>query len=295
VVVSKVRRRGSGLIVLAVLALVAMPGLRPIDALAAPVTITTAYTTGYTWFDNSPPGADICCGVIHAKAGGTGTYADPITIAAGLVSGNVLDYPAGTRFYMPDVRRYFIVEDSCGSVGSGCHVLTAAPPGATTWLDRWVGGTASDSQSAVQGCANYLTDEDGASPLHTLIENPPAGLAVVPGPLFQNGHCTAVYGNGVSQPPAPAPAPPTQAPAPPPTAAPTAAPTEAPTAIPTALPTATPVSSTPRRTAVPVAAKTNPLVNYVRGLLPTATIALLLAVGATGFWLLWRRRSRNRA
>src|SRR5512135_1310636 len=42
--------------------------------------ITSAYTTGYTWFDNTPPGSgEISHPVLHAKAGGTGTYADPIT------------------------------------------------------------------------------------------------------------------------------------------------------------------------------------------------------------------------
>lgn len=53
-------------------------------AASAPVTITTAYTTAFTWFDNTPPGSSaICCPRIHSTAGGTGTYADPITVAIG--------------------------------------------------------------------------------------------------------------------------------------------------------------------------------------------------------------------
>jgi hypothetical protein len=251
-----VARRASALFIAVGLCLLAASGgLRPIDARAA-TTIVTAYTTGYTWFDNSPPGNDICCGVIHSKAGGTGTYADPISLAVGLLpsGGGGLDYPRGTLFYQPDVRRYFIVEDSCGNVGSGgCHFLDSAPPGATTWVDRWVGGTASDSQAAVQNCANFLTDDGGG--LHTLIENPPAGLAVVSGPLFQNGQCTATYGNGTAPPPPPPP--PTQPPAPPPTQPPAPPPTQPPAPQPTATPathTPTPASkSLPPVAAAPTA------------------------------------------
>jgi hypothetical protein len=299
--------------------------VRPIGAVAAPatVTISTAYTTGYTWFDNSPPGNAICCPSIHQAAGGTGTYADPITLAAGLVSSGVLDYARGTRFYMPDVRRYFIVEDSCGNVGSGgCHFLNNAPAGATTWVDRWVGGTAGDSQQAVQNCADYLTDENGSTPLHTILENPPAGLAVVPGPLFQNGQCAAVYGNGP-------PPPPTQPPTPPPTKPPTVPPTATPISH-TPLPASTPLppvagaavasglagtgdsagagnqeapapaigqTSPPRGpsgTVVAAAAKANPLASYALVLFSTTALALLLAVGAIAYWLRRRRRSRDR-
>lgn len=310
--------RASALIIVVTLTLAAIPsGVRPSIAVAASsVTVTTAYSTGYTWFDNSPPGNAICCPSVHQTAGGTGTYADPITLAAGLVSSGVLDYPRGTRFYMPDVRRYFIVEDSCGNVGSGgCHFLNNAPAGATTWVDRWVGGTASDSQQAVQNCADYLTDENGSTPLHTIVENPPAGLAVVPGPLFQNGKCTAVYGNGP-------PPPPTQPPTPPPTKPPTAAPishtpppastplppvagAQSPAAVPSG-PAGTGGSavvsnkqaptpgSGPTRPEAPVAARANPLASYASDLLATTALALLLAVGAVAFWLLWRRRSRNR-
>jgi Fibronectin type III domain len=172
--------------------------------LVAPITITTAYTTGYTWWDNSPPGDAICCGFLHTSAGGTGTYADPITLAVGLTTQTQLDYAPGTIFYMPDVRRYFIVEDSCGSVGTGCHV----PPsnGATIWVDRWIGGIADGAQADVVNCANFLTDDGGV--LHTLIENPPSNLPVYPGSLYQNGSCTPVFGNGAPPPPT-APGPPT--------------------------------------------------------------------------------------
>ncbi|NUS36998.1 MAG: hypothetical protein HOQ04_11190 [Pseudarthrobacter sp.] len=98
------------------------PGSAPAPAPAAQSsaerTVTTACATAYTWFDNTPAGsATISHPVLHKSAGGAGTFEDPITIAVGhsLASGrDVLDFPAGTRLYLPDVRRYFIVEDTCG-------------------------------------------------------------------------------------------------------------------------------------------------------------------------------------
>jgi chitinase len=163
-------------------------------------TIDTAFTTGYTWFDNTPRGSSqISNPVLHRQAGGTGTYADPITLAVGhsLANGkDTLDYPAGTRFYMPRVRRYFVVEDACGDGQSPqngpCHSLKTAPKGATTWLDMYVGGAGEDSQSAVQACADKVTAGTHAG-LNTVVQNPGPNLPVVEGPLFQNGKCTDLY------------------------------------------------------------------------------------------------------
>ena len=161
--------------------------------------IPSAYTTGYTWFDNTPPGSgDISHPVLHARAGGTGSYADPITAAVGhtMATGkDVLDYPAGTRFYLPHVRRYFIVEDTCGDGRSpqnvGCHNLAAAPRGATTWIDLYIGGRSGDRQSTVAACAETITDAD--TQLHRLLVNPRPNYPVVVGPLFQAGRCTKLY------------------------------------------------------------------------------------------------------
>jgi hypothetical protein len=157
-------------------------------------TITTAYVTGYTWFDNSPPGAGIYDPIIHTVAGGVGTYADPITVAVGwsTASGQpVLTYAAGTRMYLPHLRRYFIVEDRCGSQvppeSGSCYNLANAPPGATTWVDVWVGGQVGDNSSAVIACANTITD------IHTIIVNPVSTYPVVSGPIYYNGACTLVY------------------------------------------------------------------------------------------------------
>jgi hypothetical protein len=175
------------------------PAPKPSAPAVGERVITAAYTTGYTWFDNTPAGsAEISHPVLHARAGGTGTYNDPITIAVGhsLATGrDVLDYPAGTRLYLPHVRRYFIVEDTCGDGGApqnrGCHDLSTAASGASTWVDLYVGGGSGDSETAVQDCASKVTDGD--SELHRLIVKPASTYAVVPGPLFQKGRCTALY------------------------------------------------------------------------------------------------------
>ncbi len=181
---------------------VAVPTRYPAAAPTAPIVgdlIPAAYTTGYTWFDNTPPGSTaISHPVLHSRAGGTGTYADPITLAVGhsLATGSdVLDYPAGTRFYLPHVRRYFIVEDTCGDGPTpqdrACHNLAAAAPGAQTWVDLYVGGAAGDDEAAVRACAGKVTDGD--TQLHQMIKDPAPTHPVVPGPLFQNGRCTSLY------------------------------------------------------------------------------------------------------
>lgn len=155
-----------------------------------------AYITSYTYWDNTPPGsADIALPVLHQKAGGTGTYADPITIAVGhskATGVSVPDYPKGTIFYIPNVRRYFIVEDVCGDgskpQNGPCH--TGYPSNATAWLDMWIDGQSVSSSKATQ-CANALTET------FLVIQNPASNYAVVPGSVITNGACTAQYGNTV--------------------------------------------------------------------------------------------------
>jgi hypothetical protein len=149
--------------------------------------IPKAYITGYSWFDNTPPGsATISHPQIHQTAGGTGTWADPITLAVGhdLSSGqDVLDYPAGSRFYIPDFKRYFIVEDTCGDgptpENGPCHV---PPSGATTWLDVWIGGE-SGTRSSTDACMSKLTG------IHQVVLDPDASRPVSAGEIFSGGAC----------------------------------------------------------------------------------------------------------
>jgi len=158
-------------------------------------TSIQAYVTGYSYWDNTPPGsADISHPVIHSKAGGTGTYADPITVAVGhsIINGqDILDWPAGTRWYIPNLRKYLIVEDTCGDGNTPqngpCH--TGYPSSASTWLDVWVGG-ANGTESGSDACMDAITD------VHKVIKDPPSNLAVVSGDIYKPP-CATQYGDTV--------------------------------------------------------------------------------------------------
>jgi hypothetical protein len=152
----------------------------------------TAYTTGYGWPDNTPAGAAISDSVIHTLAGGTGTYQDPITVAVGhTITGgkDILDYKAGTLFYVPNLRKYFIAEDTCGDGNTPqngpCHTGYQGH----VWIDLWVGGQGGN-KSAVLGCEDTITD------LHLVILNPSANYQVVPGPVFGTS-CAQQFGDTV--------------------------------------------------------------------------------------------------
>lgn len=146
----------------------------------APAATTQAYITGYSYFDNTPPGsAAVSHPVIHEEAGGTGTYADPITVAVGhtLKGGeDILDLKAGTKVYIPELKRYFIVEDTCGDgnqpQNGPCH--TGYPDDAQMWLDIWVDGRNGSSDEA-DACMENLTKVYG------VVIDPAVGLSVTPG------------------------------------------------------------------------------------------------------------------
>jgi hypothetical protein len=131
-----------------------------------------AYVTGYSYWDNDPPGsAAISHPVIHKTAGGMGTYANPITVAVGKKGGSgALLWAAGTRFYVPKLQKYFMVEDSCAN----CH--SGYPSSASTWLDVYVDGSTS-GRAASDAAMNALTG------VQTVIRNPASNLAVRPGPI----------------------------------------------------------------------------------------------------------------
>ena len=160
--------------------------------------VHTTYTTAYTWYDNTPVGsATISHPILHKTAGGTGTYQDPITIAVGhstATGKDVLDFPAGTRIYLPDVRRYFIVEDSCGDgndpQGGPCHQGTNVEgTNSTIWIDMWIGGQSMSSDGA-DNCASKVTN------MRTAVFNPASNYAVAPGAgVIHDGKCDAGYGN----------------------------------------------------------------------------------------------------
>ena len=113
--------------------------------------VRTAYLTGYSYYDNTPPGSAVIAyprsdfPTRHQVAGGVGTYTDPVTLAVGWRRAGgreIPQWPVGRRFYVPFLHKYVMVEDQCGDRAQygPCYRLDQAPRQATTWLDVWVGG-----------------------------------------------------------------------------------------------------------------------------------------------------------
>lgn len=133
----------------------------------------TIWLTGYSWQDNTPPGSSIVGEpVLHKEAGGTGTFADPITVAVPGHQGK-MDWQPGTKFYLPSVQRYVIVEDSGAA---------KPPSGDDTHLDMWIGGQ-DGTKATTDACENQLTGNVPAQ------ANPAGNLPVMAGPIFAGGKC----------------------------------------------------------------------------------------------------------
>ena len=76
-------------------------------------------------------------------------------------------FPFGTRFYLPELKKYFIVEDLCGACSDGRN-------GGAYTLDIWVDGSDLSSGGAAS-CASRVT---GIQPA---IEGPKSDLPVASG------------------------------------------------------------------------------------------------------------------
>ncbi|HEX4356124.1 MAG TPA: hypothetical protein VH141_01280 [Pseudonocardia sp.] len=151
----------------------AAPAPAPAPAAPPPPSQLNIWLTGYSWQDNTPPGSSIVGEpVLHQQAGGTGTFADPITVAVPGHQG-AMAWTPGTRFYLPTVRRYVIVEDSGAS---------RPPAGADTHLDMWIGGQ-DGTLAATNACEDTLTGRVPA------VLNPPANLSVIVGPIYGGQRC----------------------------------------------------------------------------------------------------------
>ncbi|MEM6940993.1 MAG: hypothetical protein AAF943_08370 [Pseudomonadota bacterium] len=142
------------------------------------------FLTGYSFWDNTPPGSSaIALPRLRSRAGGTGTYRDPITLAVGHVKNGTRstpDFRPGTRFYIQKLRRYAIVEDVCGDgpkpQNGPCHIGYKGRP----WIDIWVGGRRVD-KGFVQRCMYRLTG------LQQVIRNPGPDYPVDPGEISASG------------------------------------------------------------------------------------------------------------
>jgi len=138
-----------------------------------------AFMTLYGYVDNSPSGTDIAHPCLHQAAGGTGTFADPITFAT-----DVDELPWCAVIYVPYMKRYFIHEDECSECDrdwTNLHLYR---------FDMWAGGDAASlrqpERRALIRCestwtrANSTTDPDNP----TIVVDPPSNLPVTTAPIF---------------------------------------------------------------------------------------------------------------
>ena len=126
----------------------------------------TVFLTGYSYWDNTQPKSAII-----------------VTLAVGWrIDGSEIseDFKPGTRFYIPRLRKYGIVEDLCGDgenpQAGPCHIGWEGHP----WLDIYVDGSTRNAAVADR-CMEKLTD------LQTVLANPRRGYRVSPGPIVETG------------------------------------------------------------------------------------------------------------
>ncbi|KAE8393532.1 hypothetical protein BDV23DRAFT_149352 [Aspergillus alliaceus] len=130
--------------------------------------------TFYGYADNDPPGADIAydCGRGY-KAGGTGTYNDPLTFAT--APG---EFAKCDIIYLPYLQKYLRFEDECEQCTSDYN-------DGKLHIDIWTGPTNSNGGSTLLKCEESLTP----SASQIVVTNPPNGLTVNSGALFSSGTC----------------------------------------------------------------------------------------------------------
>jgi hypothetical protein len=129
--------------------------------------------TFYAAADNDPPGSTEIAypNSRHVAAGGTGTYADPLSLAT-----DPREIRPGVLVYYPPVQKYFVMEDDCA------ECIDDWDQSRTPHVDLWASNT---SDPAVLTCEAALTP-DGPD---TIIVNPQADLPVDLKPLYANGWC----------------------------------------------------------------------------------------------------------
>jgi hypothetical protein len=125
------------------------------------------YVTFYGGPDNDPPGStDIAYpNGRHGAAAGTGSYADPVTLAT-----DPRELPPGTVVYDAQLQKYFVMEDDCAE----CIAEWGANH--RPHVDLWTG----PSGNRLLACEEALTPP-GPVPLEI---NPPADHPVDLRPLY---------------------------------------------------------------------------------------------------------------
>jgi hypothetical protein len=135
------------------------------------LTFYTGYETG-----GFPEGNYIAEPVLHQRAGGTGTFADPLTFAAKKGA-----YEKGTKIYVPSVQKYFVREDLCSDSDPNCT---------GTQVDLYLGNPS--NTTAAHACAIALTSPVGAT--NVIVINPSDGLTYDSKPIWsQSGGCMTLH------------------------------------------------------------------------------------------------------
>ena len=174
------------LVLLASLVLVATAGLTGGPAAQAATTQPT-FLTFYGWYDNTPPGGDISYPQIHDTAGGKGTYADPITFAT-----STAELKAGTKVWVPRVKKYFIMEDGCDECSADWsgHGPNGGP--GLRHIDLWLGGKGGNAMNAID-CEDALThyNADNTPVMEPVVVDPPSTEPYDSTPIFNTstGEC----------------------------------------------------------------------------------------------------------
>jgi hypothetical protein len=136
-------------------------------------SVETAEVSFYGWSDNTPPGNTIaypmsCYPTLHDTAGGTGTYADPVTMAT---TGS--EIPIGSFVYVPYLKRYVVMEDF--SMQCDMEWTTSRK-----WhIVVWMNSNGGEMPPALMAC-----ETQWAEAAATIVINPPNGLEVDTTPLF---------------------------------------------------------------------------------------------------------------
>jgi 3D (Asp-Asp-Asp) domain-containing protein len=134
----------------------------------------TMLVTFYGWDDNSPPGNAIAYAMsdgfptYHDVAGGTGTYADPLTLAT-----DVNELAIGTRVYLPFCQKYAVVEDDCVECDADWSSSMQRH------IDVWMNSDGTESASALMACEDQWTQS-----ATSVVVAPAPGLPVGTTPLF---------------------------------------------------------------------------------------------------------------
>lgn len=138
-------------------------------------TVPSNTVTFYGYPDNSPPGASVAhdCGGRDYLAGGTGTYADPVTFAT--APG---EYSVCEILYLPLLKKYVRYEDDCE------QCITDFKSG-KKHIDIWTGSSTSNGGNSQIQCEDNLT----SGGTYTVVRTPGQGYEVDTTPLFEDGKC----------------------------------------------------------------------------------------------------------